>query len=105
SLWESMEAVVDYLERLDPQFARDARAAYRCFEPYGRDAQAYARATLMAPASCEKEVIDVLCRLRAHADEHEHDGREARYNAEQNALIVRGAEEYYRAMIQGGAQS
>lgn len=105
SLWESMEAVVDYLERLDPQLARDARVAYRCFEPYGKDAQAYARATLMAPASCEKEVIDVLCRLRAHADEHEHDGHEARYNAEQNALIVKGAEEYYRAMIRGGAQS
>jgi len=105
SLWESMEAVVDYLETLDPQLARDAREAYKCFEPYGGNAHAYARATLMAPRSCEKEVVDVLRKLRARVAEYKDDGREAWYNAEQNALIARGAEEYYRAMVRGGPDS
>src|SRR5688572_11784081 len=39
SLWESMHAVVEYLESIDPAVARAARAAYRCFEPYGEDVQ------------------------------------------------------------------
>jgi len=47
SLFESMEAVVDYLEDVDPDAAAEARAAYRCFEPYGDDAQEYARALRM----------------------------------------------------------
>lgn len=105
SLWESMEAVIDYLETVDPKFARDAREAYECFEPYRGNAYAYARSTLMAPKSCEKEVIAVLSELRAGVAKYEGDGREAWYNAEQNALIARGAEEYYRAMIRGGPDS
>jgi len=39
SLFESLEAVVDYLEDVDPDAAAEAREAYRCFEPYGEDAQ------------------------------------------------------------------
>jgi len=105
SLWESMEAVVGYLESQDPELARDARAAYKCFEPYGGDAHAYARATLMAPRSCEKQVMDVLHKLRARMPEYQEDGREVLYNVEQNALIARGAEEYYRAMVRGGPDS
>src|SRR5215204_1414618 len=39
SLWDSMHAVVEYLERMDPELARNARRAYSCFEPYEEDAQ------------------------------------------------------------------
>lgn len=105
SLWESMEAVIDYLAPRDPELARTARQAYQCFEPYGRNAHAYARATVMAPESCEEDVVEVLRQLRARMTEYRHDGREAWYNAEQNALIARGAEAYYRAMVRGGPHS
>ena len=47
SLWESMHAVVEYLEKIDPELARSARGAYSCFEPYDEDAQEYARATAL----------------------------------------------------------
>ncbi|RTZ43295.1 erythromycin esterase family protein [Candidimonas sp. SYP-B2681] len=105
SLWDSMTAVVNYLETVDPALARAARRAYMCFEPYGEDAQAYARATVMVPASCEDETVAVLRALRAKAPAYQQDDREAYYNAEQNALIARGAERYYRAMIQHGQNS
>ena len=55
SLWDSMAAVVEYLETVDPALARAAKAAYLCFEPYGEDAQAYARATVLVPTTCEDE--------------------------------------------------
>jgi erythromycin esterase-like protein len=105
SLWDSMHAVVNYLESIDPAFARAARAAYRCFEPYGEDVQEYARATALVPATCEREAIAVLSALRDNAVEYRQDGRDAYFNAEQNALVARNAELYYRTMVRGGPTS
>jgi len=105
SLWDSMHAVVHYLESVDAELARAARAAYRCFEPYGEDAQEYARATALVPTTCEREAIAVLAALRDKAEEFGEDGRDAYFNAEQNALVARNAEHYYRTMIRGGPAS
>lgn len=104
SLWESMEAIMAYLERTDSQALAAAREAYMCFEPYGEDEQAYARATAMVPASCEDEVVDLLARLRAEAGTDTED-REAHFNAERNAKVMVDAERYYRAMVRGGADA
>jgi len=105
SLWDSMRAVVEYLERIDPQLAAGAKRAYRCFEPYGEDEQEYARATYLVPTSCEDEAVSVLRSLRDRAPEYAGDGRETYFNAEQNAFVAKNAELYYRTMVRGGAQS
>jgi erythromycin esterase-like protein len=105
SLWESMHAVLEYLERMDPQLARNALRAYACFEPYEEDAQEYARATVLVPTSCEDEAVSILAALRRKAPEFRDDGRDAYFNAEQNALVARNAELYYRTMVRGGATS
>ena len=105
SLWESMHEVVAYLERVDPAAARDARLAYRCFEPYGESAEDYARATALVPTSCENEAVATLRLLRERAVEHREDGPESFFNAEQNALVARNAERYYRTMVRGGPAS
>jgi erythromycin esterase len=105
SLWESMHAVVGYLESVDPAFARAARTAYRCFEPYGEDAQEYARATALVPTTCEREAVAVLSALRRRSAEYREDGRDAYFNAEQNALVAKNAELYYRTMVRGGPTS
>ena len=105
SLWDSMRAVIEYLDRIDPQLALGAKRAYRCFEPYHEDEQEYARATYLVPTSCEDEAVSVLRSLRDHAIEYREDGREAYFNAEQNALVARNAELYYRTMVRGGPES
>lgn len=105
SLWESMEAVVRYLDRVDPGAASKARRAYACFDPYHQDVQAYARATALVPTSCEREAVSALVELRRKAAEYREDGRDAYFNAEQNALVARNAERYYRAMVMDGPDS
>jgi erythromycin esterase-like protein len=97
--------VVNYLERIDPEVARMARRAYACFEPYNEDAQEYARATALVPTSCEDEAVAMLRALRLKAPEYAQDGRDAYFNAEQNALVARNAELYYRTMVRGGPTS
>src|SRR5207248_7154392 len=41
SLFSSIDAVLQYLEKVDPEAARRARYRYGCFEHYGEDSQAY----------------------------------------------------------------
>lgn len=105
SLWDSMDVVTRYLENVDPEAARRARGAYGCFDPYEEDVQDYAMATMLVPTSCEQEVVRILSDLRSKGPDYRVEGREAYFNAEQNALVARNAERYYRAMIRGGAQS
>ncbi len=101
-----------YLQRNYPDAVKAAMRAYKCFEPYGRDVQEYAKATLFVPESCEHKVMDMLIELRQEAktaDENrkKDDGEEteAYFNAEQNAVVAKNAELYYRTMIRGGAAS
>jgi len=55
--------------------------------------------------SCEAETVSMLRALRARAPEYPNDGHDALFNAEQNALVARNAERYYRTMVRGGATS
>ena len=105
SLWDSMRAVTDYLERIDPPLAAAAKRAYNCFEPYAEDAQDYARATALVPTSCEDEAVSVLRALKLNEPQFREDSHEAYFNAEQNALVARNAELYYRTMVRGGPSS
>jgi erythromycin esterase len=105
SLWESMEAVIAYLDRVDPDAAQKARENYGCFEPYSGEAQEYAWATMFVPTSCEEEAVSILQDLRSKLAVYDRDGHEATFNAEQNALVVKNAETYYRTMVRGGPSS
>jgi erythromycin esterase len=105
SLWDSLYAVMSYLRRVDPSALPAARAAYHCFEPYGEDAQDYARATLFVPQSCQAEVVHLLAEMRRRVPTYPDGDREEAFQAEQNALVVKNAEEYYRTMVRGGPDS
>lgn len=104
SLWDSLYAIFGYLRKTDPSLLLAARRALICFQPYGEDVQQYARATALVPTSCEDEVVDLLRALRAKSWKY-LDGREEFFTAEQNAMVVKNAEAYYRAMVQGGPES
>jgi erythromycin esterase-like protein len=104
SLHASMDAVLSYLKKVDPDAAVRARQRYACFDHFGEDPQAYGYATTagLAP-SCESEVISQLMELQKSATKYAAlDGRIAAddlFFAEQNARVVLNAERYYRAMF------
>ncbi len=104
SLWESMESILSYLEKRDPQAAETARQAYQCFEPYGEDVQSYAWSTRLVPENCEDEVIKLLLEMQQRMNRYDGDP-EAGFNAEQNALVIKNAERYYRAMVRSDSGS
>jgi erythromycin esterase-like protein len=105
SLWESMEAIIDYLEKTDPKALEAARKAYLCFEPYsGGEGRDYASALRFVPELCEDEAVNLLTEIQRRMIYYDHD-YEAAFNAEQNALVTVNAERYYRAMLEGSAAS
>jgi erythromycin esterase-like protein len=110
SLHASIEAVLAYLRKVDPAAAERARYRYSCFEHFGEDSQAYGyAATVGLSRPCEDDVVAQLLDLRRREGEYAtRDGRVAAdeyFSAEQNARLVRNAEEYYRAMFGGRAAS
>jgi len=105
SLWDSLYQVLGYLGKHTPDALPAARRAVQCFEPYGEDVQEYARATRWVDATCEDEVVALLAGLRRTARPQPDDGRGGHFNAEQNALVVKNAEHYYRTMVRGGPES
>jgi erythromycin esterase-like protein len=110
SLHDSMAAVLAYLQDVDPDAARRARHRYACFDHFGDDAQSYGYATGFGLSrSCEQEVVSQLVELRQRGMRYlGGDGRaaaDAFFYAEQNARLVRNAEEYYRTMFLGRVSS
>jgi erythromycin esterase-like protein len=110
SLYTSVRAVLDFLDRVDPQAATRARERYGCFEHFGQDSQAYGYAAGFGlTESCQRDAVQQLIDLqRRAADYASRDGRVAEdeaFFAEQNARLVKNAEEYYRTMFQGRVSS
>ena len=104
SLHTSMQAVLDFLDKVDPEAAQRARYRYACFDNFGEDTQAYGYAASFGLSkSCENEVVGQWTEMRRRAaDLANRDGRVARdafFFAEQNARLVKNAEEYYRSMF------
>ncbi len=106
SLNRSRAEVLRYLEKVDPEAARRARYRYSCFDHFGEDEQAYGYAAgFDLSKSCEDAAVQQLSDLQRRSYEYLHrDGQIAEddfFSAEQNARLVRNAEEYYRGMFQG----
>jgi erythromycin esterase-like protein len=110
SLFSSIEAVIRFLDEVDPDAARRARYRYSCFENFGEDTQAYGYAAEFGlTPSCEDQAVQQLIELQRQAAElSRRDGRMAEdefFYVEQNARLVKNAEEYYRTMFRGRISS
>lgn len=109
SLYRSADAVVSYLEQVDPGQAAEARRLYACLD-HVRDPQEYgyaAAAGLRRP--CREAAAQLLLELLRRAPDYRvGDGgnaADAQFFAECNARVVLDAEHYYRAMFGGRVDS
>lgn len=111
SLRRSMEEVISYLERVDPEAAARAKERYSCFDhESGDDGQAYGFAAAFgAGEPCEREVVAQLVELQQRSAEYaKRDGllaEDEAFYAEQSAVVVKNAERYYREMFGGRISS
>ncbi|TPI44404.1 protein-L-isoaspartate(D-aspartate) O-methyltransferase [Mesorhizobium sp. B3-1-6] len=102
----SIAAVLEYLDRVEPEAAKVARERYGCLTPWQTEPSTYGRAALIRGyRECEEAVLE-QCRemLARQLDDTGQDGDDL-FDAAQNARLVASAEHYYRTMYYGGPQS
>ena len=109
SLHASIEQVLRYLAKVDPEAAVRARERYSCFDSFGGDPQEYGYATSYGAESCEEGVVRQLAELQRSARRYVNgfiaDAADEHFMAEQNARLVQNAERYYRSMFRGRVSS
>ena len=106
SLGESIEAVLAYLDEVDPEAAETARERYGCLAPWQGEPARYGRAALSRGyGECEEKVVAQLGDLLSRRLDYVGQDGASFLDAAQNARLVAAAEQYYRAMYYGGAES
>ncbi|MBV2169581.1 MAG: erythromycin esterase family protein [Bdellovibrio sp.] len=105
SLFESMDYVQAYAEKMDHEFAQEVKNNYACFDPFARDEKAYAKYLVKFTEGCRSEVVENLRKILRVRLEDIKGVSEDLFSAQQNARIVKNAEDYYRSMLFGGPES
>jgi len=106
SLFTSADAVIRYLETVDPAAARTAIQRYGLLTPWQSDPAAYGLAAVSGRyASCEDEVVRMLKEMLERRLEYSTKDGERFLDAVQNARVVANAERYYRVMYWGNVES
>lgn len=111
SLFTSIDEVLKYLDKEDPLAARKARSDYACFDHFERNSQLYGfvLSKYGTSHSCENAVVAQLLELHTKAEKYlAHHGSEATdafFYAQQNARLIKNAEQYYRNMFNSGVSS
>ncbi|WP_132009627.1 erythromycin esterase family protein [Mesobacillus foraminis] len=102
SLWESMDEVIQQLEKVSPESVEAAKKAFSCFEPFDRRPENYAISATYYGEDCNEEVIRVLVELQKNRKLESRE--ETDLNVEINSLVMLNAERYYRAMANQGPE-
>lgn len=106
NLGMSIRAVIDYLDKTDPDAARVARHRYACLQPWQNEPHAYGRMALVPGfRACEGPVLDMLVDMLERELNYVVRDGDSFLDATENARLVRDAEAYYRAMYYGTADS
>ncbi len=105
SLHRSIDEVLHYLDRVDPEAAQEARRHYGCLSPYLEQPQAYGAIATRTGRTCEDAVVQQLVSLLEREVAYAQADGDFFFDAAQNARVVCAAENYYRAMYQGSVES
>ncbi|WP_078592767.1 erythromycin esterase family protein [Evansella clarkii] len=104
SLWESMEAIIEYLEKIKSPDVEKAKNAFECFEPFNKKPEKYGVSAAYYGEDCMEEMLEMLRTLRQNKSTYDDDP-EASLNMQANAVAASNAEAYYHAMVSHDAES
>jgi len=99
NIFSSIEAVIDYLQGVDPRAAEVAHWSYACLMPWADDPSLYSRDMQSGKyRGCGYEVFAVLQNLHKKKKFYKQVDKQQFFNAEQNARLIVNGEHYYRTM-------
>lgn len=102
SFFDSVDEVLRILAQISPEMEKKARDLYSCLNRFDRNEKSYARSLHQEPEGCSQQVVEVLKEvLQLKVERHQ---ASQLFAVQQNARIVRNAEQYYSAIIHGTAE-
>ncbi|HEX9948071.1 MAG TPA: protein-L-isoaspartate(D-aspartate) O-methyltransferase [Allosphingosinicella sp.] len=106
NLGASIRAVIDFLDGADPDAAKVARERYGCLRPWAHDPAAYGRVAITEGyGRCEVGVVQMLGELMTRRMDCLSPECDEWLDAAANARLIKNAEQYYRVMYYGSAES
>jgi erythromycin esterase-like protein len=105
-LSESVDAIVEYLKRVDPEAGNQAARRYLCFDGYLDKPEQYGYVVSRdEKKSCEKQALEQFqemeTRFNAWLGNSNRQRDEELFSAYQNARVVKNGEAYYRLSYKG----
>ncbi len=101
----AMEQTLAYLEKVDPDFALQARSSYDCLAQYDEDYGRYIGDVMQQRISCKEGIEEVVEHLRAHEEQFRPLDEEAYFSAKLNALSIAYADLHFRSSAHPGPGS
>ena len=98
SLWESLDAIVDYLEKTKSPALEKALNAIECFDTHNRRPEKYGVAAAFYGEDCMNEVLELLQTITQNK-KVDYDDQESLLNMKINGIVASNAEHYYHTMI------
>lgn len=97
---ESIIRAQEELQKIDPALAESARKRYECISRYAAEPDRYARVATQRCAQSVASIFGEVLKLRTNSS-LSPELRDALFSAEQNARVVKNAEEYHRESATG----
>lgn len=98
SLWESIDEIISYLEKIKSPQIESAKKTFSCFEPFNRRPEKYGLSASFYGEDCLDEVTKLLTEITLNKMTVSNTEENA-LNLEVNAIITANAENYYRTMV------
>jgi len=106
NLFGSIDAVLDYLQDIDPLAARTAYRLYSCLKPWSDDPAIYGRVMHSGRhRGCEYEVTAALDMMQRNQAFYKPRDQEQYFGALQNARLVKNGERYFRTLFDDNTDS
>ncbi len=105
SLWESMETIVAYLQKINSPDLDKAMQAITCFHPYNKRPEQYGMSAAFLGESCREEVLELLNSIVSKRRKYMEEDKESYLNLQINGLVSKNAEAYYKAMVTDDIES
>jgi erythromycin esterase len=97
-LWESSQELMPYLSASDTAIVSASQQVQQCFQPFSADPQQYGYAVANASANCRAQATNLWNMILAKTG-NATATNEAQFVMQQNALVVKNGEEYYRQSV------
>lgn len=106
SLNASINAIIDFLEKKDPELAEIARERYGCLEPWLGEPINYGRTMLTERIEgCEGAAVRMLMDLMEERESYKDGFADNFLDVTRNAETIVDAEKYYRSVFLGSHES